>query len=197
MIWRSPSSGNGWFRLLTILSFSLFLSCGGNKVLPEWAKPGTVAIHWPELDGKIKDFTGREARAVATAIRSHLLVEIPLSWKLEAFPRDAISDPWVQLKTQIYHWEKFYPPGMGQGRSVTSGDYVYGLRMVLTDPSGKVLWSKSRREHVSMKRREKGRKKAKLPWDINSASRKAVRKLLDRCPLALRSQESEKTPETP
>jgi len=176
-----------------VLSCAGLLSCGATKVLPDWAVPGTVAVVWPELDGQVRELTGREARTIATAVRSHLLVEISTAWNLEAAPEDTVEDPEYRLTTQIFHWERFFPPGSRQGSSVGQGNYVYGLRMVLTNRQGRVLWSKSRRKNVSMK--TKGRKK--VPRDIILASRDAVRDLVERCPLSLRSLEPEEAQDTP
>jgi len=178
---------------LLFLSCVLLVSCGGRKVLPDWARPGIVAVVWPELDGQIGELTGRKARTIMTAVRSHLLVEISYAWKLEAVPAGTIEDPAYRLETQIFQWERFFPPGGRQGTSVGAGNYVYGLRMVLVNREGEVLWSKSRRKNVGMKTKGKN----KVPRDIISASRDAVRDLVEKCPLTLRSREFEEPQDTP
>ena len=146
-----------WALLPAVVVF--LASCGGPKVLPQWAHRGMVAVDWPVLEGQVGDQTGREARAMATALRSHLLMEIPDVWNCQAVPYVREMEHDFLLESHVYQWEAFTALSRGPAGPNPQGDYIYGLTFVLKNPKGEILWQRSRTRRVPIRTKKKDGKR--------------------------------------
>ena len=158
--------------------------CGGSKPRPDWVKPGLIGVEWPILEGEISGLIGWQARQVATAVRSHILIEAPKLFGMDAEPFVEGKAYAYVLKPRAWKWAAVKPEEDKSTPHSSIPEHEYGLDLSLLNADGKMVWHKSRSKTVPSKRG-----KVYIPVELGVGT--AVRKILMTCPLAWGVEEKE------